>query len=326
MAKMVNIMFIILTSLALIALSETTLGPLAYVTIESNSAFMSARPCAADCVWRRDYVWNCGKALNQALACACDGPNNCYCSSAYASSVTSYVNECVSTNCGFDGWEAEATSMLSIYDGYCKEAMVEPSKAKSASATATAVSKVAETTADNVSSGLAAQTGTSPTATTAAATVNPTSSANPTSSTEPKPEANGLSKSDLLALATSLGIGIPSLAIAGITLCVMLKKRRRRVAAAAVRPAVPLGQVGSQMGSQVEMLPRPHTQQSQVYQGVYGAQPSQALQPQFHGQQQAGNAEMASVHGGRTYELGGATHDPTVRYELGGASFGSVVR
>ena len=50
------------------------------------------------------------------------------------------------------------------------------------------------------------------------------------SSAEEDEGDDGLSKSDIIALATSLGVGIPSLAIAVIALVMQLRKRRSAAA------------------------------------------------------------------------------------------------
>lgn len=63
--------------------TETSNGPTAYVSIHHNPQYVTARPCAAECLWYQG-VWTCGLNsgyydLAQELQCGCDALNNCYC-------------------------------------------------------------------------------------------------------------------------------------------------------------------------------------------------------------------------------------------------------
>jgi hypothetical protein len=215
--------------LALTLAAEVTNGPLAGVSIASEMAYSTARACAAGCL-RDNGVYPCQVAgfydLAAELACGrCSPINACYCSEALGSSATSYVSACVSRNCAksIDSWPDEVTSMLAIYDGYCATANVAP--------TTTSFKTPAKTTATATAAGAGSGSETNPgaaTATGAGATSAVTGA--------PSEAKGGLTQSDIVALAASLGVGIPSLAIAAITLCVQLRKRRARVVAASSEP------------------------------------------------------------------------------------------
>jgi hypothetical protein len=99
--------------------------------------------------------------------------------------------------------------MLSLYDGYC-------ATANAASSTATKTS---------ASDGLVETGRASNAALAGGETVAATGLVE--SGVAPSPDADtaGLSRSDTIALAASLGVGIPSILIAVMTLCVMIKKR-----------------------------------------------------------------------------------------------------
>ncbi len=218
---------ILLLSFSIIALhaQETKSGPLAPVTIAAEVAYSTARACAASCI---SYVgpYYCPivapKDLKIELGCGCAPINACYCSESLGSSTTSYLHDCVSYKCsnGVDNWEAEVTSMLSLYDGYCATANVGE-----ASASTTPAASAAGSTRAAVAS--AADTGAAGTAT---ATATATSTGTAVATASPAAEADsgdeGLSKSDIIALAAGLGVGIPSLAVAVAALYFQLRRRR----------------------------------------------------------------------------------------------------
>jgi hypothetical protein len=206
------------------SLAATTNGPLAAMTIYDSLAYKTARGCAANClVYNGPFACGVNRGyydLGVFLACPC-GPNNaCWCSKPLGQSVTSYISSCVSAGCAkaVADWPAEVTNMLSLYDGYCATANVAVAEVP-AMTTATNAPKI--TTASTS----AGRTG----PVTAAGSTQTTSPPSSTTTTPPPAEGDkgGLSQSDIVALAASLGVGIPSLLIAGLTLCVMLRKRRR---------------------------------------------------------------------------------------------------
>ncbi|KAK3061335.1 hypothetical protein LTS18_006484 [Coniosporium uncinatum] len=227
--------------LARILLSqETESGPLAPISITSQLAYSTARPCAAGCLIYNG-IFVCGvhggyHDLPVELGCGCNATNACLCSSDFASSATSYMSSCISEACGrsVDHWQGEVTSMLGLYEGYCATA----NAAVEASTTAVPASK--STTAileSDVATSLRASPSSAPTSPARAATAS--SSTIPTSTAGNKDAADdgdGLSRSDVVALAASLGVGIPSLLVAFATLWVMLKKRKIRHSAALLGP------------------------------------------------------------------------------------------
>ncbi|ORY58136.1 uncharacterized protein BCR38DRAFT_448178 [Pseudomassariella vexata] len=191
--------------LSILTTAKTTNGPEAPVTIITEAALKTGRACATNCVENHGN-YPCGLAgyyaLGQELGCGCNSANGCFCNAGYGSSATSYLSECISDGCAksVDNWTLDLSSMLGVYDAYCATANV---------GTAT------------TTGGIAGKT------TTAGA--SRTGQADATSTSDPQAEGRdgGLSKSDIVALAASLGVGIPSLLIAAITLWVQMRKRRR---------------------------------------------------------------------------------------------------
>lgn len=183
----------------------------ASVSIASDRAYVTARPCAAGCLVYNG-IWVCGlhsgyDDLAKELGCGCSPINACYCNADFASSATSYVSSCVSNACGssVDDWREEAAAMLTFYNGYC------------------ATADITTTSGAWSQSGGAIQSSSS-----RAAPLTPVSTGSSTANPGAvKPENDeSLSKSDVIALAASLGVGIPGLLIAMVTLCVQLRKRR----------------------------------------------------------------------------------------------------
>jgi hypothetical protein len=212
----------VLLPLLPLAHAASTPGALAPVSLRNEFAYSTARPCAAACLIYNG-IYACQVAgyyydLGVELACGRCGPiNNCYCSTKFGSSATSYISSCVSQNCArsVDSWPEEVTSMLELYDGYCATANVMPAsvtKGAAGGATATKATGGSGTTGTNPGAGSGGE-GAKETA--------------PALSEEGKKDKEGLSQSDIIALAASLGVGIPSLLIALITLCVQLRKRKR---------------------------------------------------------------------------------------------------
>ncbi|KAM7220453.1 hypothetical protein V8F06_004232 [Rhypophila decipiens] len=192
----------------------------------------SARACAAGCL-KYNGVFGCNNAgfydLGVALGCGCRASNNCFCSAKFASSVTSYVAECVSTNCdGIQDWADEVTSMLGIYGDYCVPANVAVSTEgfSYVSTTATTPTETGGKGGNNPTR--ATQTGSASTST---ETGTPAGGTNG----QEEEKKDGLSQSDVVALAASLGGGIPSLLVAIITLVVQMRRRKNKRAAAAAQ-------------------------------------------------------------------------------------------
>ncbi|KAM7208331.1 hypothetical protein V8F20_001309 [Naviculisporaceae sp. PSN 640] len=206
--------------------ADVTEGPEAYISIDQQKPWSSARSCAAGCL-RYNGVFGCNNKgywdLGRELGCGCSPSNNCYCSSKFASSATSYVSACVSTWCdGIQDWADEVTSMLQIYGDYCATANVAVSTPGfSWGSTATPTEDAASSTPTETNPTRATKTGSPGAASTSKTTAT-------TNSDGEKKE--GLSQSDIVALAASLGVGIPSLLVAIITLVVQMRKRKRRAA------------------------------------------------------------------------------------------------
>ncbi|KAM0285801.1 hypothetical protein ACHAQH_001263 [Verticillium albo-atrum] len=216
----------------------TTEGPLAPVSLGSYTELATARACAAGCLVFNG-IWVCGvnagyDDLGVALECGCASVNGCYCNTGLASSATSYLSQCVSSRCAdsVENWTDEVAGMLGVYDGYCATALEGGTGTTAAKTTTERTTKTAGTTDATrtaPTSGGATETG--------GDAAEETSASENGSTTDGGNEGNksdgGLSKSDIVALAASLGVGIPSLIIALVTLCIQMKKRKRNAAAAA---------------------------------------------------------------------------------------------
>ncbi|KAK1965615.1 hypothetical protein LY78DRAFT_91867 [Colletotrichum sublineola] len=206
------------------SVAKTTGGALAPVTLHSEIAYSTARACAANCLVYNG-IWQCGvnagyQDLGVALQCGCQSINGCYCNTALGSSATSYISSCISKGCSkVDNWSVDLTSMLNLYDSYCATANVAVVEAQ---ATTTIEGSASSPTVANAAKssniGQSAQTSGSIATGTASTSVQQTAAAN---------EDAGLSKSDIVALAASLGVGIPSLLIAALTLYFQVRKKRR---------------------------------------------------------------------------------------------------
>ncbi|KAF2633884.1 hypothetical protein BU25DRAFT_465098 [Macroventuria anomochaeta] len=253
--------------------ATTTIGPLAPISIHKLPAYSTARPCAAGCLVFNG-IWACGvnagyHDLGTDLGCGC-GPNNaCFCSAGLAKSASSYISSCVSAKCtSFGDVGGDLTSMLGLYDGYCQTANVE-----------IASSVPATTTIDGAeaSKGVAASVSTRSTETVPArASASATAISTQGLTEADKKEDEGLSKSDVIALATGLGVGIPSLLVGAWALYLQLLRRRSS------RSVPSIVGTTSQAGSQIQMLPTNRPQ----YQIAAYQQPI---------------SEMGSQRGGRYY-------------------------
>jgi hypothetical protein len=208
---------VLLASLSF-SLAATTLGPLATVSISSLQAYSTARPCAAGCLVFNG-IWVCGvnggyHDLGKDLGCGCSPTNACWCSAGIP--AASYISSCVSAGCSkFGNVEGDIKTIQDLYGGYCATANVEPS------------SVPAQTTATTTASARA----TSKPTTGAAAASTPNTSPEPTKAPEAAKdggEDEGLSKSDLIALGTGLGIGVPSLIVGIVALWFQLRKKKEK--------------------------------------------------------------------------------------------------
>jgi hypothetical protein len=249
----------VLSSLPFLALAQTKSGPLAPISIHSDIAYSTARPCAAGCLVYQG-VWHCGvnggyHDLGQDLGCGCSPNNACFCSTGLPAS--SYISSCVSAGCkNFAGWEGDLTSILGLYDGYCS----------------TANKAVASSTSTRVSS---AKTGTA----TAGATVDGQSASETNKASGNQSDTGGLTTSAKVGMGVALGLGIPLIIIAATALFLCAKRKRNKAAAIAppVAPAQPLNN---------KMYGTPDTGLEVVSYGQHGAVPAYAAhQPPNGGQQ-----------------------------------------
>ncbi|KAL0940263.1 uncharacterized protein CTRU02_203026 [Colletotrichum truncatum] len=233
------------------ASAATTTGALARVSIYSELAYSTARACAAGClVYNGQYP--CGlvgyQDLGVALQCGCASINGCYCNTALASSATSYISSCVSKGCSrVDNWSVDMSSMLNLYDSYCATANGGVADAP-ATTTGAGSSPTTAGGAKGQSNGQATRTPAPGSSGTSSADAQQSSAA---------PDNGGLSRSDIVALAASLGVGIPSLLIAGLTLYFQMKKKRRNAAAGENE--------ASSMQSMVHVAPPPNPYGVSVY-------------------------------------------------------------
>ncbi|OHX00334.1 hypothetical protein CSPAE12_00946 [Colletotrichum incanum] len=209
------------------SVAKTTAGALAPVTLHSEIGYSTARACAANCLVHNG-IWQCGvnagyQDLGVALQCGCQSINGCYCNTALGSSATSYISSCISKGCSkVDNWSVDLKSMLSLYDSYCGTANAAVADAPATTtidgpASPATVANAAKSSTD----GRPAQTSGSGASGTASANTQQTATAE---------GDTGLSRSDIVALAASLGVGIPSLLIAALTLYFQIKKKRRNAA------------------------------------------------------------------------------------------------
>ncbi|KAI0133945.1 hypothetical protein BJ170DRAFT_716206 [Xylariales sp. AK1849] len=192
---------------------KVTEGTLASVTIaSSNLVYSTARDCAANSLEFRG-MWGFGVnadyyGLGKQLGCGCSSINGCLCGTGEGCADIA------------DIWTADLNSMLGMYGSYYStaNAAAETKDDTPAATTATGASH-------SVSSGTTQGQGiTLPSKTGESATSNSTSDA------EFASKAGGLSQSDMVALAASLGVGIPSMLMAAVTLWVQLRKKKNRAA------------------------------------------------------------------------------------------------
>ncbi|KAH6679928.1 hypothetical protein F5X68DRAFT_277684 [Plectosphaerella plurivora] len=224
---------------------QETQGPLAYLSIAEREEWVTARDCARTCL-KYTGIWHCGvnagyHDLAYDLDCGCSPLNGCVCNPKLASSASAYISSCVSAGCGrVDNVNEDVTAMLGIFDSYCSTAMVAANEAQP-------TEDAGSTDNANAPNTPAKQTTAPQTATTGGQGASQTSGAGSeaqasdgatdgqTGQSDPAAAKDGLSRSDVIALAASLGVGIPSLLIAALTLWIQMKKRKKNAAAEAVR-------------------------------------------------------------------------------------------
>lgn len=204
------------------AACATSAGPDAYVSIAALPDWKNGHDCMAGCLWYNGIYANNpvvgGRDLGHGLDCGGDSAiNGCYCRSDTLSTASAYISSCVSSACSNNGVATEISSAMSIYDGYCATAAQEQSVTSEAAAAAAAA-----TPTESVSAAAASTTGRS---TTKDEPARQTGESAPPSSSSGDEKKSGLDKSDLIALAVGLGIGIPSLLI-GLATCIQMRRRK----------------------------------------------------------------------------------------------------
>ncbi|KAK2001370.1 hypothetical protein LX36DRAFT_570408 [Colletotrichum falcatum] len=210
------------------SVAKTTGGALAPVSLYSEMAYSTARACAANCLVHNG-IWHCGvnagyQDLGMALECGCQSINGCYCNTALGGSATSYISSCVSKGCSkVDNWSVDLTSMLNLYDSYCATANVAVVEAQ---ATATMDGPASSPTVATA----AKSSNVRPPMETSGSVVSATAPAGAQQTAAAEGDT-GLSRSDIVALAASLCVGIPSLLIAALTLYFQIRKKRRNASA-----------------------------------------------------------------------------------------------
>ncbi|KAM0500196.1 hypothetical protein ACHAQF_000534 [Verticillium nonalfalfae] len=212
---------------------DVTQGPLAPVSLGTDTELATARACAAACLVYNG-IWVCGvnagyDDLGMALECGCASINGCYCNTELASSATAYLSRCVSSRCAdsVENWTQEVAGMLGIYEGYCATALeAGEGTAAATTTTATMTTSKAKTTTGGATVAADA-TRSAPTSGGAGETSAAEEDTTENGGASESETDGGLSKSDIVALAASLGVGIPSLIVALVTLCIQMKKRKR---------------------------------------------------------------------------------------------------
>ncbi|OLN93296.1 hypothetical protein CCHL11_08357 [Colletotrichum chlorophyti] len=221
--------------------AKTTAGALAPVSVWSELAYSTARACAAGCLVYNG-VYPCGVAgyqdLGVALQCGCQSINGCFCNTALGSSATSYLSSCISRGCSkVENWSVDLTSMLNLYDSYCATANIPVANTAVATTAggqgATTTGATAPKTLNNAQP---SQTSGPKSGSGSGSESSGTSSADAQNTSAAAEDAGGLSRSDIVALAASLGVGIPSLLIAGLTLYFQIKKKKKKEAVATQSP------------------------------------------------------------------------------------------
>lgn len=215
---------------------EVTNGPVAGVTLAERIEWSTARECAAACL-RYNGIWHCGVNggyydLGVELKCGCASINGCYCNTKLASSASSYISACVSSRCeAVDDLTRDLSDMIDLYDSYCATAMVAAEE-NEPRPTEDAANDINDLETTEAAPQKTVSSGDSPKQT---SNSGATSTSTSEESQDGSDASDGLSRSDIVALAASLGVGIPSLLLAGLTLYFQLRKKKRSAEANAAR-------------------------------------------------------------------------------------------
>jgi hypothetical protein len=87
------------------------------ISIQSEPAFGSARPCGQNCLYCGQYwLVNCDATpLLDVLSCV--DLDSCYCRTDLQSSASSYLTSCIASGCS--GNTVDIATGISLYNGYC---------------------------------------------------------------------------------------------------------------------------------------------------------------------------------------------------------------
>src|SRR5690606_8916566 len=119
----------------------------------------------------------------------------------------------------------EVTSVIEVYNGYCADVATEPLMGL----TTAKVGSVGTKTATGIPASTEAKA--TDTASNREEGGNDNSANASSRKDDGKEEGEGLSQSDIIALGTGLGIGVPSLLVAIVTCWMQMRKRKSRLAA-----------------------------------------------------------------------------------------------
>jgi hypothetical protein len=114
---------------------------LSAISINSYSAFLGLRACAANCLLFQGGLSVFAPDLVSYIGCENGRYNTCYCNSGIVTQASSFVSSCVSKTCSE---VADASSAVQAWEGYCSDAGYP-------------LGNLAVTTAETLTSGTATQ-------------------------------------------------------------------------------------------------------------------------------------------------------------------------
>ncbi|KAG7129823.1 hypothetical protein HYQ45_011192 [Verticillium longisporum] len=282
-AKRLLVLSLLSLLLTISMAQDVTQGPLAPVSLGSYTELATARGCAAACLVYNG-IWVCGvnagyDDLGVALECGCTSINGCYFG---------------------ENWTQEVAGMLGIYEGYCATAL--EAGEGTAVATTTTTSRARTTTGGaTVAADATRSAPTSGGAEETSAAENDTTENGGASEGETD---GGLSKSDIVALAASLGVGIPSLIVALVTLCIQMKKRKRNAGVTATEQHQQSGaHVVPHTGKPVE-YPSEKPVEYNPDGKADGPQAWKATNTGFHGAEMPQNSLPSELPGNNSWQKG----------------------
>lgn len=179
------------------------------VSIHDEPYYSTARSCAQNCVWYNG-VYNAWDDLASGLGCgARTAVNGCYCKAELASSASSFLTACVSSRC--ETSDFEITEALSMYNGYCATVTLGHAAVATAIGTASTAPNAFDSSTPTVTGSGINAVGSLSTVITSGADLSD----------------GQLSRSDTIALAIGLGVGLPSLLLGIATFVVQVRRKSR---------------------------------------------------------------------------------------------------